>query len=331
MRDVAKHTGLSVSTVSHVINKSRFVANDTTKRVLEAIRELGYSPNLVARGLKGKGTRTIGVIIPDVRQVFFAETIRAIESRATELGFNVILCDVEDSVDEEVVYTNTLLSKGVDGLIIAPVDVERSQALVRGLDVPCVQIDRRVQDSNADFVGIDNAAAAEQATDYLIEHGRENVAFLGYNVSVYSMRERFKGYRSSVARHGLPEEALLISDYANGDMRFEVDEWLTEHREVDAVLSGNDDICFAVTWHLRMNKTTAARNLKVITFDFNRWHMVLPFPIGTIRQPAEEIGRKAIDLLVARCSGTAPQQKQSIVCSTESAYRVDHFEAAEEV
>ena len=123
MKDVAKKAGLSISTVSHVINKTRFVERKTADKILRAITDLDYKPNIMARSLRGKGTKTIGIIISDIRDSFFSDAVKAIESHANIKGYNVILCDAEGNIEKENSYIDILLRKGIDGLIFAPVDM----------------------------------------------------------------------------------------------------------------------------------------------------------------------------------------------------------------
>ncbi|MEE9306884.1 MAG: LacI family DNA-binding transcriptional regulator, partial [Spirochaetia bacterium] len=186
IKDVANRAGFSISTVSHVINETRFVEKSTKEKIQKAIEELNYRPNILARSLKGKGSKTIGVIISDLRQGFFAEVIKAIESRANQREFNVMLCDSEDDAEKEELDVDILLRKGIDGLIFAPVDTGQLFEELWLSELPCVQIDRKLQSAEADFVGIDNVRSAEQATLRLFDNGYDCVGFIGYGPEVYT-------------------------------------------------------------------------------------------------------------------------------------------------
>ena len=144
MKDVAERAGVSITSVSHVINKTRKVEANTKAAILAAIQELHYQPNTPARSLKGKGTKTLGVVIADIREDFFAEVVKSIEFTASEQQYNVILCDSEDNAGKERFYLNMLISKGVEGIIFAPVDLESSYDFLVASAIPFLQIDRKI-------------------------------------------------------------------------------------------------------------------------------------------------------------------------------------------
>jgi len=181
MKEVAECARVSISTVSHVINKTRHVDKETHDRVLEAIKKLNYAPNIFARGLRGKKIRVIGVIISDIRESFFAEVVKVIELTAHSEGYSVILCDSEDDPLKEQLHINALIQNGVEGLIFAPVNNStRVYDSIIPHKIKAIQIDRKVYGLSAGFVGINNTEITKKAMNHLFAHGFMNVGFVSY-------------------------------------------------------------------------------------------------------------------------------------------------------
>jgi LacI family transcriptional regulator len=312
IRDVAEQAGFSVSTVSHVLNGTRFVEKGTREKILRAIDELHYRPNILAQGLKGKGSKTIGVIISDIRQGYFAEVIKSIESRANERGFNVMLCDSEDSAEKEEFYVDIMLRKGVDGLIIAPVDTGQTFQELRRSRTPCVQVDRKLEGFPADFVGIDNRAAAAEATRRLFDQGYRGVGFLGYHSRIYTMAMRREGYRQEVREAGGEDLSAEVPHLIHGAMSSTITEWMENHPRADALVCGNDDICFEVLSVLENQGREVPGEMGIISFDDTRWFSLLKCPVTAIQQPTVMIGRAAVDLLLRRVAGARDAYREEL-------------------
>ncbi len=317
IRDVARLTGFSVSTVSHVINATRFVERETKEKILQAIELLNYRPNILARSLKGKGTKTIGVIISDIRQGFFAEVIKSIESRANARGFNVMLCDSEDSAEKEEFYVDILLRKGVDGVIFAPVDTGQLFEELRLSKLHAVQIDRKLPDYPSDFVGIDNVKSARTATCRLFDQGYRIVGFIGYGPEVYTMARRLEGYREAARSRGRADASLAMDNYDEEYMKESIAGWLRKNPSMDAVLCGNDDICSATLTALEEMELQVPGNFGIISFDDTRWFRFLRCPITSIRQPTAEIGKVATDLLIDRIEGRLQDDYRDVLLETQ--------------
>ena len=300
MKELARQAGVSVSTVSHVINKTRNVERKTEEKVLKTIIKLNYKPNILARSLKGKGTKTIGVLISDIRDTFFSDAVKSVESEANDEGYNVILCDAEGDYQKEAEYIDILLRKGIDGLIFAPVDRGGLyEELIRS-KVPAVQIDRRIDGSQFDFVGIDNLKSAEHATVHLLDHGFKKIGFVGYERRYYTMEMRLKGYEKAVSDRGLERKSLITSRGHGGTIiKNEIKNWLFREK-MEAVLCGNDDICFETLLALEELELGIPDDIGIVTFDDVKWLQFLKCPISAIRQPAGEIGSVSLHLLVER-------------------------------
>ena len=317
MRDVANLAGFSVSTVSHVINKTRFVEEETRQKILQAIKELNYKPNILAQSLKGKGTQTIGVIIADIRQGFFAEVIKSIEFKANKKGYNVILCDAEDNVEEEQFYIDVLLRKGIDGLILAPVDIDIASDDLLSSKIPFVQIDRKSNQYEGDFIGIDNVKSAEIAAFHLIEQGYQRLGFIGYGKKLYTMKTRSDGFKNAAMERGLAHEVEIQElNYSEKNQQAPIKKWLLEHDDIDAVFCANDDICYAALGAIEEIGLNIPRDIGMVSCDDSRWFKYLKTPITALRQPTEEIGRLAVEVLLKRIQKTSNEAFQNILLNT---------------
>ncbi|MFW6137937.1 MAG: LacI family DNA-binding transcriptional regulator [Spirochaetota bacterium] len=322
IKDVADRAGFSISTVSHVINSTRFVEEKTKKRILEVIQELNYRPNLMARSLKGKGTKTIGIIISNIREVFFSEIISSIENNANKMGYNIMLCDSEDDSLKEKIYIDILMQKGIDGLIFAPVNTAQQfdeQFLGR---LPTVQIDRKLLNSGWDFVGIDNVGDSRKAALHLLDRGYSRVGFVGYNTKVYTMEKRIEGYQKALSETGQGSPLIKIVKYKNQDTISSIKRWLLKCGGINAVICGNDNICFETLAAVEEAGMNIPSDIGIVSFDDSKWFRFLKCPVSAIKQPTEEIGRTAIELLVDKIENGASNSPRELLLKSELVIRI---------
>jgi len=299
IKDVAARSGFSVTTVSHVINKTRFVDKSTKNKVLDAISELGYRPNIIARSLKGKGTKTIGLIISDIREGFFSEIIKSIETKAFKEGYNVILCDSEEKVKEERFYIDVLLQKGIDGLILSPVDSNADFEDILVYHIPITQLDRKMNNLKTDFVGIDNEESSKKAVYHLLNEGYKKIGYIGFEERIYTMEKRRDGYVQALKEEGLDSFTLHIS-YQTENIESTITKWFDNNRDIDSVICGNENICYGVLSAVNRMGIKIPDDLGVISFDDTKWFKFVYTPISAISQPTRKIGEVAVEMLIKR-------------------------------
>ena len=200
IKDVAKEAGVSIATVSRVLNDIDVVNEETKKKVLEAIKKLGYRPNIVARSLKTQRTRTIGILIPDISNQFYPEIVRGAEDVANIYGYNVMLCNSDFDTDKEKEYLRVLKEKMVDGVLYMSSSLENDILdLINELDVKTVLVE--TDDKNADLpsVTIDNVKATYEVTKYLIDKDIRDIAFIGVSrEDNNAWKKRFTGYKNAL-------------------------------------------------------------------------------------------------------------------------------------
>lgn len=300
IKDVAALAKVSTATVSHVINKTRHVEKHTEARVVEAVRQLDYQPNIVAQSLKGKGTKTIGIIIADIRESFFANIVKAVEVYLRKENFSLILCDSEDIVRKEKAHLNLLLQKGVEGVIFAPINIHETYSALQTSHVPVVQIDRKTYGMKSDYIGIDNIQSARIATEHLCGHGYTRIGFIGYDTTVYTMKRRQEGYKAVLSKHNLYDSQLAkVVNYSDRSMKNSIKNWILKHH-VDAVLCAVDEICFSALEAIEELGLRIPEDIALISFDDSKWLKYLKTPITVVRQPLEEMGRTAAETIIKR-------------------------------
>lgn len=318
MKDVARMAGVSFSSVSHVINKTRHVEDDTKSKILQAIDTLNYTPNLFARSLKGKGTKLLGVIITDIRDSFFAEVLKSIEFTALEKGYNVILCDSENEWEKERFYLNTFIAKGLDGIIFAPVDTRRRSTRLIDSGIPFVQIDRKLDDYQADFIGVDNVRSSRRAAKYLIQQGCRHIGYMGFRDNVYTQRMRQQGCREALAAHNIYDQALMLQlAYNTPGKGGNVKTYFAEHPEIDGLVCCNNNCFYEALLEIERIGKAIPQEIKIVTFDDTKWFEFLKYPVSVVVQPTEAIGRLAVDCIIGRIENAGKAVRKEIILDTE--------------
>src|SRR5262249_51456441 len=199
VHDVARRAGVSASTVSHVVNNTRFVSDELRERVLAAMRELDYTPNAAARMLTLKRSHTIGLIVSDIRNPFFASVARGVEDVAQELGYTLVLCNSDENAERETACLNALETRAIDGVLLASAGVasEHLSRLVRA-GFPIVLVDRDLPELGAPAILLDNDGAAYGAVKHLIAAGHRRIAMISGRASISTTTERVAGYRRAL-------------------------------------------------------------------------------------------------------------------------------------
>ncbi|NCD32222.1 MAG: LacI family transcriptional regulator [Spartobacteria bacterium] len=314
MKDIAELAGFSISTVSHVINKTRNVEEATRHKIMNAMRELNYVPNTIVRNINEVANKTIGAIIADIREDFFTEIVTALESSATEHGYNLIICDSQESVEKEHFHINTLISKGVDGIILAPVDVAVSYDEFLNSSIPVVLLDRYVDNIFADFIGIDNVRSAFVGTRYLLDSGCKNICFLGHHDQVYTMRKRLEGYRNALLDvDNYDPSRIFRINYHQDSTSDDLLNFFKSRPELDGIFCCTSTICFETITVLDQLGLNVPDDLRIVTYDGNKWFDYLRMPIPTIRQPTGEIGNEAVNVVVDRIENASSIKRQILL------------------
>jgi LacI family transcriptional regulator len=314
MNDVARAANVSIATVSHVINGTRFVSPERVERVQLAMRELGYTPDATARSLRVGRTDTIGLVVPDNSNPFFAALARWIEEAGFEAGYTTILANSNERPDREHRYVSTLVSKRVDGLILSPSRGDHSTLtrLLENARIPVVVVDRDAALPNADVVLYDNEGGSHEATRYLIELGHERIGCVAGPADASSATERVAGFRRAIAEAGLPEQPVVESDFHFAGGRDATARLLDSGASLTAVFAANDLMAAGAVRELAARGIAVPTDMSVIGFDDAPLAEMISPALTTMRQPLQDMAHTAVSMLLSRVTsgdGGAPARK----------------------
>ena len=316
MRDVAEQAGVSVTTVSHVINNSRPVKPETRTRVENTMQVLGYQPNVLARSLRRGKTNTIGVILPDNANPYFADVVRGIEDTSFSHGYSVILCNSDNDLDKEHLYTNVLIEKQVDGIIFvaAGLSAENIQNLQKR-GVPSVLVDRQVPGVQLDSVFANNQQGGYLATRHVIDLQHTLIACIAGPHGVRSSSERVSGYRKALESAGLRFDPDWVFE---GDFQYqsgyEAAKYLSEQESrPTAVFACNDLMAIGAYRYAHEHHIHIPQELSIIGFDDIRLAAYTNPPLTTIHQSKDKMGSQAAELLLGRIANQDLGTRQEII------------------
>jgi len=301
--DVARLAGVSTTTVSHFINGTRYVSDDLRDRVEKAIAELGYRPNSMARGLRKGESKTIGLIVPDNSNPFFAEILRSIENIGYSNGYSVILCNSDGDIAKEIAYTELLFAKQVDGIVFITTNnsCEHLQQLSDN-GIPIIVIDRDIPLKGTDVLLVDNFQGGYEATRYLIGLGHTRIACITGPSLLTPSAERVNGYKKALAQAGIAENPdwIVAGDFQFAGGENGIEKLMNLQNRPTAVFACNDLMALGVLRGIRKAGLSVPGNLSLIGFDDIPLASVVSPALTTISQPIQKISEMAIELLINR-------------------------------
>lgn len=336
--DVARLAGVSVATAARALGDYGSVSARTRERVQSAAAELGYSPNMLAKGLITKTTRTIGVIVADIENPFFLRALRGITSRLNDHGYDVLLANTDEDAAHEQRALQVMASRRVDGIILTPTEEGESPMIEQLIkrQFPIVLLDRRLRGVKTDFVGIRNRSAARHATEYLLDQGHRRIALVSgagpehaealhspdpdrvRGVTATTLGARTAGYREALAEAGIDYRIDYVT--VNGFRREDAiaaTNALLDHPEPPTALIALDSVLsLGVMQALHHRGVACPDAVSVIGFDDAEWTEVINPPLTVMSQPGHDIGRRVAERLVARLNGGAPEPESIRLAAT---------------
>src|SRR5574341_255528 len=319
IHDIAKKAGISVSTVSRVLNKKTAkyrISRETEKHILKAARELNYRPNQLARGLRLKKTQTIGLVAPDVSNPFFANIIKSIQSAAHKLGYSLVVCDTDENLELEIEHLDLLWSKGVDGLIVMPVG-QKFQHLEQFLKdgVSLVLLDRGFEELKVSSVAVDNYSGAFEAVEHLIDYGHIRIAIIQGLANTYTNNGRVQGYTAALAKHGIPiDDSLIVGrNFGKENGYIETKLLLKMKNPPTAIFATSDLITLGVLQALFEEGLSIPTDISLVAFDEIDFAPFLTCPLTTVAQPKDIMGEIAVKLLVEQMLNQKMAEVKQIV------------------
>ncbi len=326
-KQIADHLGVSVMTVSRALNNRPNVDEKTREAVIRCARNLGYIPNHVAKSLVLKKTYTIGVVVPEISISFFPDVIKAIEETAYGAGYQIILAHSAESVERETHAIQTLASKRVDGMLICTAqdvyDYGFYKQIIRS-GLPIVFYDRCAFGIGASCVSINDEMSAERITEHLIQHEYKRIAHLASLSSLSVGQARFNGFKRAMVKNGLPLiDELIVEAGFDEDGGYEAMlKILNLPREQypRAVMTVNDPVAFGAMHAILERGLKIPEDIAIVGIVDDVRAELMPSPLTTIRQPAHEVGVRALQKLIAHIENKN-EITESIVLDTEIVIR----------
>jgi LacI family transcriptional regulator len=309
IRDVAARAGVATATVSNVLTGQRHVADDRRRSVLEAVDALGYQPNHLAASLRRQDTRTIGMVVPDLTNPFFAELVHRVEGLAAASGYQILLVDSSNDVEREASRTRALLARRIDGLILVPTRDALPAVNPSGpsLSLPAtVLVDRGYGLAGFDTVQSDNADACYRGCRHLLQLGHRDIVFLVNTDVLANIRDRISGYRRALADSGLSaREHVLIGGSSVESCRSVIEQQLRRADRPSAVFAATYDATLGAIKAIRAVDLAFPEDVSLLGFDDFDWMTVLRPYVSTVGQPIDAMAASAWRLLLVRMAGSA--------------------------
>jgi DNA-binding LacI/PurR family transcriptional regulator len=311
IRDVAKSAQVSVATVSRVINKSGYVHPDTVKKVMNVIEELNYKPSSIAVSLNNKKTKTIGLILPDIRNPFFPELSKGIEDLAKESGYTVILCNSDGNIEDELKHIKILEQKYVDGIILASNTLEYSH--IQEYSKPIVLLDRTIKEQ-VSSVSSQNFLGAQLATKHLLEIGCKRIAHICGPKDVMTAKQRLEGYMDIIGNEDWFSNQLI----ENGDYNIKPAYQATmnlfdKNPDIDGIFAGNDLMAVGCLKALHKLGKSVPEDVALIGFDGIDFTEITIPELSTIAQPIYEMGYVAMKMLIDQMESEQVQKENKLL------------------
>lgn len=305
IKDIANYTGLSITTISLVLNgKADKIPQKTKDIVFEAVKELNYSSNKIAVGLVKKRTNTIGLIIPDISNIFFSILAKGVEDGCRKVGWNLILCNTNDSHGRDMQYIQVLADRGVDGILyIMAADsdkenIKESIHLMENLNIPFVMIDRYIEGKNIVSISTDNLKGGYLATKHLIDLGHKNIACIMGPFNLIDSQNRLAGYKMALEEAGIEfNPSLIFEGKYTLESGIEGIEFLSG-KQYTAIFAFNDMSAFGAYKELTSRNINVPKDISLIGYDNIFFSNLLDVPLTTINQPIYKIGKTSAEILV---------------------------------
>ena len=305
LKTIAKHLGVSTATVSLVLSgkaKKGRVSDETIKKIKEKAKELNYMPNTLAKGLRMGKSKTIGLVIADISNVFFGTLALYIQEYAEKDGYAVIIVNTNEQYDKMARLMQLLKARQVDGLIITP--TENSKELIEDLivdNIPFVLVDRTFPSLEVNSVLINNYDISYKSTNYLIKQGCRNIGLVTYKQDQFHVNERKRGYVEALKDAGIykSENIQEVSyDSLKKDVENAICNLMNEKDKIDGILFTTNSISINGVKSLIEKNITIPNNIRIMCFDESEAFYLLPYNIPFIKQPIEQIAQTAMKLLI---------------------------------
>lgn len=314
MSDVASRAGVSVATVSHVLNETRYVSPATREKVLQVIEELNYRPDAMARGLRTGSSRAVGFVVPNISQHFFGRIAVEIENRITAKSYSLLVCNTNYDAVKERRYLEMLMERRADGIIIAPVmDPLEVSKLLEQVRIPALFLDRSRGTSSYPAICSKNEEGARRGVSYLVGLGYKRIVMVCHWIRTSSIEERLQGYRKGLEDAGLSlDPCLVVTLPEEPASQEELLLRLLQKETVDVLFAANYQATIEVCQSLHKLGIRFPDDVGLLAFDDSQWAGFFNPPITSIRQPVEAIAERASRLILRLVDGSKTRTRTSL-------------------
>ena len=321
IKDIAKKAGVSTAAVSKALNGQPDIGAATRDRIMRISRELGYTPNMIARNLVKKGNKTIGVLIPDISTPIYPSIYKGINEAAMKYGYTLLLGDTKRDLENEKKYILTMMENRVAGLLISPVgnDVSHIKEVVQD-QIPIIYFGGKVNDSMENFIGIDNFHGAVMAVDYLLDQGHRDILMICDDLNTKTRHDRVDGYKQAMKNRGLIPQVFIDNEGLKGrECGIASIRRILEKGEPlpTAVFTLNDLMAIGVMEALMAEGIRVPRDISVMGYDDISFSSLPMIGLSTVWQPKFETGEMALELLHRMIQGDKPIEDSRVVLQPE--------------
>ncbi len=315
MKEVAKRAGVSIATVSAVINDNKFVSAELKVKIEEAIKELNYRPNRIARSLKGKETKLIGVMVTEITNPFYPLMIKGIEDLALTAGFNILLSTTSDDEKTEYKLIESILDQGVDGVVLATIDNSKSKSLelLKKENIPTVLINRAPKNYPGSKIYVDSYKVGSLATEYLLQLGHKKIAFFGGKRQ--NTKEREKAFLDVMKSRNLPvpNEWIIDSEYNFEKVKCITKEIIKNKDRPTAIYAGMDIIAFEVAKAILEEGLRIPEDISIVGSDNIPFSEDFRVPLTSVDVQAYEIGKRGLKILIDKITNKEEEVQDQVI------------------
>jgi LacI family transcriptional regulator len=326
IKDVATAAGVSVGTVSNVLNRPASVAEPTRRRVQSTITRLGFVRNESARQLRAGRSRTIGMLVLDVANPFFTDMARGVEDVAAESGLAVMLCNSDEDAQRENAYLDLLAEQRVQGVLITPVEKQTPRLdRLRGQGTPVVLLDRPARSEGQCSVAVDDVLGGEQAMTHLLEQGHRRTAFAGGPPTMQQVGDRLTGAQRAVGTHAADATLTVLEtstlNVASGRAAGEQLMNLPSRTRPTAVFCANDLLALGLLQEMTRRGVRVPQDVAIVGYDDIDFAAAAAVPLSSVRQPRHLLGRAGAELLLEEATATSGHEHRQLVFDPELVVR----------
>lgn len=301
LKDIAIRAEVSVNTVSRALKNKPDINDKTKKRIIEIAERLGYTPNALAKSLRSKKSKTIGVVIADISSPFYSNVVKGIEDRAEEKGYSIILSNTDEQYEKEEAAVRVLLEKRVDGLLITPVQEKNRDILnLKEKMIPFVLVGRHFDDLQTNYIAIDDVTGGFLATEHLIKKGHGRILYINGPLHISPAWERLAGYKKALLEYGIGyDQKLVKGNTTEMEEAYKLTKKiLSEELNFTAIFAFSDVLALGAMHALSEAKLKIPDDIAVVGYDDIEFARVAYPPLTTVRIPRYQLGREVINLLV---------------------------------